>query len=122
MEIINLTQLTIKIVTQDKTKFIEIKPSGKTIQRATTSLLLTRLQINGFEFPLYKSTEGGAILVSTDGTKDEPFPEMQDGIYYIVPNGIKREKELRNRLDVMSYWDYKKDSIKNTITCYSFYS
>jgi hypothetical protein len=122
MELINLTPLTIRIATQDKTKFIEIKPSGKIIQRATTSLLPTKLQMNDFEFLLYRSVEDGAILVSMNGTKEEPFPEMQDDTYYIVPSDVKREKELRNRTDVMTYWDYKMNSAKNTIICYSFYS
>jgi hypothetical protein len=62
------------------------------------------------------------VLVSMDGTNEEPFPEIQYDTYYIVPFYIKREKELRNRPDVITYLDYEIDNAKNTMICYSFYS
>ena len=119
MEIINLTPLTIRIATKDKKrKFIEIKPSGKIVQRATAGLLPAQLQIDGFEAPLYISVEGEAILVSLDGKTEEPFPKRQKGVFYIVPYYIKRE--INFRPDVITYLDYKREG--NVITCYSFYS
>jgi hypothetical protein len=118
MEFINLTPLTIRIATKGKQKkSIDIKPSGKIVQRGTVGLLPAKLRINDFEFPLYMSVESEAILVSMDGTTEEPFPKMQDDVIYIVPFYIKRE--IFNRPDVISYLDYKRES--DTITCYSFY-
>jgi hypothetical protein len=127
MELINLTQLTIKIATKDKKqKYIEIKPSGKIAMPTIIPGLPIEQQINGYKFQLYTPIYDRAILVSIDGTKQEPFPKMQDDIYYIVPLNIKIEKELRYRSDVLTFWDYEIDSdtitATSTITCFSLYA
>jgi hypothetical protein len=123
MGLINLTPLTIKIATKDnKQKFIEIKPSGKLVVSTILPGSPIELQINEYEFPLYAPIDGKMVLVSMDGTNEEPFPEIQYDTYYIVPFYIKREKELRNRPDVITYLDYEIDNAKNTMICYSFYS
>jgi hypothetical protein len=123
MGLINLTQLTIKIASKDdKRKFIEIKPSGKLAVSTILPGSPIELQINEYEFLLYKPVDDQMVIVLMDGTNEEPFPEMQYDVYYIVPFYIKREKELRNRPDVITYLDYEIDNTKNTMICYSFYS
>jgi hypothetical protein len=113
MEIINFTGKTIRIaIKNNKRIFTEVEPSEKMVVIPLFLGYSVQQQINEDEYP----------FLFLPGGKEEPFPEIKDDIYYIVPSYIKAYKKLLTRPDVVSCCDYEEDKATNILTCYSFYA